>query len=53
MAILPALSGREVVKIFEADGWRMLGSAEVTVVPENCDEHCPTRIVLHPPSRSL
>jgi predicted RNA binding protein YcfA (HicA-like mRNA interferase family) len=23
MAILPALSGREVVKIFEADGWRI------------------------------
>jgi predicted RNA binding protein YcfA (HicA-like mRNA interferase family) len=23
MAILPSLSGREVVKIFEADGWRI------------------------------
>jgi hypothetical protein len=30
MAILPALSGREVVRIFEADGWNIARKGEAT-----------------------
>ena len=32
MSILPALSGREVVKIFQADGWRIARQRESHII---------------------
>ena len=48
MALLPALSGREVVRVFESFGWKVARHGNHIVMVRERDEVCRQAVKLRP-----